>query len=480
MYVHFVIGADDCRFWLVDFARRIETEGHTLSFGISKTTSSRQGGVERILRMENKLYALSGACPWGVLSADELPKKTASRTPDVTLDLSGAGTAPLALHIAGREGVENLPEVLMARRPFAMSIRHRDGRVVAQAVPANADVDSLWRSLDTATARLATLVLSFLRPHEQPALLAAPEALPASPSSLGYFAGSFTRKVLARLQPSRHRADHWRVGIRRRSTDEGLPKLDLQGFRWLEDGGECYFADPALVERDGRTWLFLERYCYARMLGEIAAVELGDDGAPIGKPRPALVREGHLSFPVVFTHEGETYLTVENAGEGHVPLYRARQFPYEWEELAPLLSKPLHDPVLFFHGGRYWILGNPESHGGSSCDVLAAFSAPTPLGPFVPHENNPLMLDARFARAGGLMFDVEGRNCRVMQDCCTGYGSFLRFATLNGFDQDGLNLGPATEWHPPGGVGISGMHSYTRSARFEAIDVLTPRLWKPV
>lgn len=479
MHVHFAIDADDCRFWLVDFVRRIETEGHVVSFEIRNTSGSRQAGAEKILRLESKLYALTGACPWQPLAPSELPAPRPAAAPDVTVDLSPRGTAACQLYIADHQGVGHLSHVLRARQPFAMSIRHRDGRMAAQAVPANADVDSLWRSLDTATARLATLLILFLRQGDAQ-VPAAPPAPQHLPSPLGYFAASFARKLLARFAPERFRADHWRVGIRRRTGGEGLPAFTLDGFSWLDDGGECYYADPALVERDGRTWLFLERFCYARMLGEISVVELDDEGKPLGKPRHALVREGHLSFPVVFTHEGETYLTVENAGEGHLPLYRAREFPHDWEELPPLLPKPVHDPVPVQQQGRWWILGNPESHGGSSCDVLAAFCAPTPIGPFTPERPQPFMLDARFARAGGLMFAAEGQNYRVMQDCCTGYGSFLRFAPLEALSDHDLTLGTVVEWHPPRNLGISGMHTYTRSARFEAIDILTPRRWKPV
>jgi len=477
LHLRIVLDAGDCRAWLVDFARRVEAAGHVLSFELRSGVLCSKTPAETILDLERKLYTLDGRAPWTPLSPQELG--SAAGEPDRILDLSRANPDGLSLWIAGDDGVQHLPRALMTRAPFALALRDAKGQVLAQAVPAIADPDSLWRALEVTLARLATLVVRTLQGG--PPMMALTPPVPAkAPGPARFFAASFARKLAGRFFPRSMRRDHWRIGIRPRVPGNALPAFTLEGFRWLEDDGQGYFADPALVERDGRTWLFMERYCYARWLGEIWVVELDDTGRPVDAPRTVLVREGHLSFPVVFDHEGETYLTVENAGEGHVPLYRARRFPDQWEEVPPLLGEPLHDPVLFPHGGRYWLLGSLERDGGSACDALGAFSAPSPLGPFVPDPANPLMLDARYARAGGLMFDVGGKPCRVMQDCCTGYGNFLSFATLDQLDDQGIRLGSVAEWRPPRGLGISGMHSYTRSSRFEAIDILTPRDWKPV
>lgn len=475
MHLCIALDADDCRAWLVDFAARIEAAGHVLSFDVRGHVSGGKTPAGQILALEQKLYTLSGRSPWEPLPVSSLP--VTRGTPDVRIDLSRAASEGLTLHVAQGPGIANLPRALMARAPFALALRMPGGHISAQAVPAVADPDSLWRGLEVALARVATLVLRAVQPGP-PMLPIAPPHQAISPGPVRFFAGSFLRKLGGRFLHRHFRRDHWRIGIRPRLADNILPVFSLEGFAWLADDGEGYFADPALVERDGRTWLFMERYCYRRLLGEIWAVELDEAGRPLETPRPVLVREGHLSFPVVFEHAGETYLTAENAGEGHVPLYRLRAFPFEWDEVPPLLDVPLHDPVLFERAGRYWLLGSLELHGGSSCDALGAFSAPTPLGPFVADPANPLVLDARFARAGGLMFDVEGVPCRVMQDCCTGYGNFLSFATLERLDDQGISLGPVAEWRPPQGLGISGMHSYTRSSRFEAIDILTTRDWK--
>lgn len=436
-----------------------------------------KASAETILDLERKLYTLDGRAPWAPLPLQEL--RAAQGDPDRIIDLSRGHPTGLSLVVAGEDGVQHLPGALMTRAPFALALRDAGGQVLGQAVPAIADPDSLWRALEFTLARLATLVVRTLQPGP-PMLPLAPPVPVKGPGALRFFAASFARKLAGRFFPRSMRRDHWRIGIRPRPPEDALPAFTLEGFHWLADDGQGYFADPALVERDGRTWLFMERYCYARWLGEIWVVELDVTGRPVDAPRTVLVREGHLSFPVVFEHEGETYLTVENAGEGHVPLYRARRFPDQWEEVSPLLGEPLHDPVLFRHEGRCWLLGSLERDGGSACDALGAFSAPTPLGPFVSDPANPLMLDARYARAGGLMVDAQGQRWRVIQDCCTGYGNFLSFAALEQLDDKGIRLGPAREWRPPPGLGISGMHSYTRSSRFEAIDILTPRDWKPV
>ncbi len=476
MHLRFSLDAADCRRWLLDLAGHLRAAGHEASFEVRPGGEALPAGVESLLWVESKLFLSGEPLPFRPLPPNALPQ--ASGPAQVTLELSAAQSSGLSLRVAGSLGIGALPAALMARAPLALSLHDAQGALVGQAVPAVFDPDIMTRGISLVTARLATLILRVLA--ECPPL---PDALPVEPrrepDALGFFLTSLGRKLRARLLPGHHRADHWRIGVRRRRVRDELPTPTLSGFSWLADDGTQYYADPALVERGTRTYLFMERFGYERRCGEIAVVELDDKGAPLGTPRVVLKRQGHLSFPILFEHAGETYLIAENSAEGHVPLYRARDFPDTWEELPPLLDQALHDPVMFRQGKSYWLLGTLELQGGSSGDALVAFEAPSPLGPFSPHPANPLLLDARFARSGGSVLMVAGQPMRVMQDCCTSYGSFLRLGRVESLDATGIRLGPMTEWLPPPGKGITGMHSYVRSRCFEAVDILTPRHWRP-
>lgn len=468
MQIRFVLDTADCRFWLKGLERALDAAGIAARFVVRPGAPCADSAVARLLGLERRFLGLSGPSPWQPLDPRMLPREDGA--PDAVIDLSARADVGLCLEIGDRVGLAALPGAVMAGAPFALRLVDARGVVQTCAVPGLSDPDSLWRSLDEVMLRLATLCRVALD-GQGARRLTLPAPAPAAPgSAAGFAVRTVTRKLLGRLAPARFRADHWRIGLRPRSDHIGA----LEGFDWLPDDGKRFYADPQLVERDGRCWLFVEEFPYSTARGVISQVEIGPDARPLGTPRIIIERPGHLSFPQIFEDGGQTYLALENAAEGQVPLYRARRFPDEWEEVAPLLSEPVHDPVLLESAGRHWILGNLALEGGSPSDALCAWSAPSKLGPYVAHPANPLLLDARFARAGGLLLDGAPPR-RVMQDCTHGYGRALVFADLLGLDETGLRLGPMQSWHPPQGGHLRGMHSYSRSARFEAIDVLTSR-----
>lgn len=473
MRIEFVLEAADCRVWLRGLLRALEAAGVAAGFAIRPGAAGIEAGVEGVLRLERRLFGLAGPSPWDRLDPAELPQAAGVGAARISLSAPSGEIDGLMLLVGALRGVGALPGALMAGAPFTLSLVEADGKVQASAVPALSDPDSLWRSLEEVSRRLATLCRAALDGQGAHRLVPSLPQAVAPGHPFGFVTRALVRKFLGRLSPARHRADHWRIGLRARGGDFGT----LKGFQWLPDDGQRFYADPHLVERDGRCWLFLEEFPYSTARGVIALAEIGPQGQPLAVPRVILERPGHLSFPQVFEAGGETYLALENAAEGHVPLYRARRFPDQWEEVEPLLREAVHDPVLVESAGRHWILGNLALEDGSPSDALCAWSAPHPLGPYTPHPANPLMLDARFARAGGLLLP-DRPPLRVMQDCTRGYGRALAFADLLSLDEAGMRLGPIRRWCPPGGA-LAGLHSYSRSARFEAIDLLTPRAVMP-
>ena len=87
-----------------------------------------------------------------------------------------------------------------------------------------------------------------------------------------------------------------------------------------------FYADPFLIERDGKTFIFLEDLRYSEGRALISCCELDADGTP-GPVFEVLRRPYHLSYPFLFEENGEIYMIPETKSNRTVELYRATKFP---------------------------------------------------------------------------------------------------------------------------------------------------------
>ena len=148
----------------------------------------------------------------------------------------------------------------------------------------------------------------------------------------------------------------------------------------LPDDRNRYYADPFLFTHNGRQWLFVEEYDYQTGKGIIfwAAV----DGNKIDLPTPALVRPYHLSYPFVFSHQGEIYMVPETGANRCVELCRARTFSFDWVLDEVLLDKvELYDGTPVWYKDHWWMFGVIAHEGGSAEDELAIFYSRSLEGP---------------------------------------------------------------------------------------------------
>lgn len=468
----------DCRRWLVDLSRDLEEAGYSPRFDVRAAPARPERLVSLALTIENRLYGTRHGS-WLALPASQLPCATPTDMTDWALDLSGVakGRARLNLSLGEDNALADLPTFLFAQNWPAVSIHHRDGSLVTRGLPSVEGPEISLNGLHEFTRRISTLILMALDGRERSAIEPVNAVRVENPLAPLIFVGrNFARKLAEKAMPSRFRADHWRAGIRPARPLDPASSQTPDGFHWLDEDGTRFFADPVLWEENGRSFLFVEEFPYETGKGILSYTELGAAGLPLFPPRPIVERRTHLSYPYLFRHDGEIYMMPENAAEKHVPLYRARRFPDDWEELPPLIAgEALHDATLFEHDGRWWMLANAAPHGKASWDCLVAFHAPSPLGPFAPHALNPLMVDARHARCGGPPLRIGGRLIRPVQNCRGGYGRKLHFFEIEELTPTRFRQRRLGEFAPHADSAMQGVHTYGRTEKFEVIDALFPR-----
>lgn len=245
-----------------------------------------------------------------------------------------------------------------------------------------------------------------------------------------------------------------------------------------------FLADPFLISHEGRVWLFVEDYGYDSGKGEVAVYRLEppDGGGParIERVGVALDEPFHLSFPFLFRWNGELYLCPETQQAHELRVYRCVEFPLRWA-LASVLMKDVDivDSMLFERGGRWWLLGNKAPNGadGSRDECFAelhAFHADHPLSQdWTPHPANPLCLDARRARNGGLLSDGDAIFRVAQRYGVDQYGVNATLYRIDRLDENGYAESPVLTLEPTFRQGLAGLHHLHSVGGWTAFDFAT-------
>jgi hypothetical protein len=104
----------------------------------------------------------------------------------------------------------------------------------------------------------------------------------------------------------------------------------------------------------------------------------------------------------------------------------------------------------------------------SSWDALSVFYASDLHGPWVPHSQNPVLIDSRAARPAGTTFLHAGKLWRPAQDCSTGYGSAIALCSIDTLDTEAY--AQSTKTIVKGGLVARRIHTLNWAAGLEVID----------
>ena len=282
-------------------------------------------------------------------------------------------------------------------------------------------------------------------------------------------------KKLARNPLHRDKVRHWRIGLRRADAPKLMttPSADKSGFQWIKDSPGRFFADPFLLAHDGQMWLFFEDFLYGEKRGRISCGPVGQD-LSIGEPRLCLDLPYHLSYPVVFRHNGETFMIPESVANKSVELWRAVDFPFSWKLEKTLFQGSLVDTTPIFHRGRwYFFTAISEPKGNAAFGAL--FSSDDLTGDWVRHPASPISTDVRYARSAGAILNVDGRFLRPVQDCSWGYGHCIHVEEILELTPDVYKSRLLHAVEPDRDNGLRGLHSYAFCDGVEVIDAFSFR-----
>ena len=294
---------------------------------------------------------------------------------------------------------------------------------------------------------------------------------PTNTEMLSWLGPVLAQKTFRRLV-RRPKVEHWRLAVRSGGPliagSTGSPQLE--GFRWVESPPGRFYADPFMLEQDGRSWIFFEDFDYAANRGRISCAELGSDGR--FEVVPVLERPYHLSYPCIFRADNNLYMIPESAENGTVDLYRCTEFPDRWILERTLLELPAVDSTIWIDADMCWLfvtLQEPRGHGIQ----LWLFSASTIAGQWIAHPANPISTDVRRSRGAGAIFRHNGKLFRPSQDCSGHYGRSFTLNEIVALDAERYEERPLATVEPTWDRGLVGTHTYSHIGQVEVIDGCT-------
>jgi hypothetical protein len=264
--------------------------------------------------------------------------------------------------------------------------------------------------------------------------------------------------------------DRWTVGFIRGDW----PSAVLWRACTLENPPFHFLADPFVIAKDGKDFCFVEDFDF-RIGRAVISVYAITHGAAT-RVGTALQEPFHLSFPFIFEHDGELFMCPESSQIGQIRIYRCLEFPLQWKlEKIVMQNISAGGTMLFDMNGKWWLFTNIDRSGTGEYFELSIFSAESPLSEhWIPHVQNPVLVDAGSARNGGLLRDGH-RIFRVSQK--QGFDRYGKKALLNEINEltdatysESLVCELAPDFKP----GIVGTHHFHSNGTTTVFDFVKP------
>lgn len=242
-----------------------------------------------------------------------------------------------------------------------------------------------------------------------------------------------------------------------------------KGFDW---------ADPFIIRKNGKFFLFFEELEIRFGKGHISLLEFNDKGVLSSTgPKKVIEERYHLSYPYVFSYNEQFYMLPESADAAELWLYECEEFPEKWKKKHQIFSnKSIYDASLILHED-YWYLFGTEilSEGGSRDQYLHIYYSNSLTGAeWHSHPMNPITQDVRGARPAGKIFREEGKIFRPGQIGAPKYGYGIQFYEILELSPTGFKEVRIDRMLPKWNDELQACHTFNTESGFSVVDAQAP------
>lgn len=250
---------------------------------------------------------------------------------------------------------------------------------------------------------------------------------------------------------------------------------DFTRTRALYPPRDRFWADPFVVTRNDRRFVFVEELPFATGKGHIAVIEL-NTGGDVVSVRKVLDRPYHLSYPFLFDWSENTWMIPETGQNDTVEIYRCARFPDQWVFEKDLLEGArIADTTLLERDGKWWMFGSMGARNAVHAN-LHLHVADSPLGPWRPHSRNPVKTGSRGSRMAGGLFMHGGTLIRPSQDCSNLYGEAVILHRVDVLTEHEYRESEVAVIRPGWRAGIRRVHTLNTAPGIRVVDALR---WLP-
>lgn len=230
-----------------------------------------------------------------------------------------------------------------------------------------------------------------------------------------------------------------------------------------------WYADPFPFIHNGKRYIFVEiMNDNNKGVGKIGVCCADDDNPSF---KCVIDEPFHMSYPNVFSLNGEIYMIPETYQTNKIILYKCVSFPDKWEKDSVLFEgAPCVDTSLFFSDNEIFAITwqiDLERILLFRFDILSKkFLAIDPSISQIIHR-----------RPGGNFIRYKnGAVYHPLQDCTDSYGNFLHIAKVNSFNAEGLmeekvKTYRVSDISHDGNAKFCRNHTFNRFEDFEVVDL---------
>jgi hypothetical protein len=252
---------------------------------------------------------------------------------------------------------------------------------------------------------------------------------------------------------------------------------DIASFTALTPPKGKFWADPILVEKEMKQYIFFEEYENRKHKGCIAVISKNSGGLWT-PPVTVLEKDCHLSYPFIFPREAQYYMVPESNEKGRIDLYECALFPLHWEFHHTMIDNILaRDTTLFFYDGLWWLFTAVAAcrAQGANVELMIYYCPDFLTSQWSPHPKNPVCSDIRRSRPAGKIFQKNGKLFRPSQDCSRGYGYGIDLNEIEELSTTGYREKTIQYLRPRDNSNLIGIHTLSKDGKFMVVDGLVRR-----
>ncbi len=292
------------------------------------------------------------------------------------------------------------------------------------------------------------------------------------PSSLNALRNLFMlvkKKIDRNINP-----DLWFLVLSKKDDDEAPFSLNPDKFIKLNPPAGVYWADPFIISRDNKYYIFIEELVYQTEKGHISVLELDSSGVLLASER-IIEQPYHMSYPFIFEWEKEYYMIPETMQNRTIGLYRCKKFPYEWEHQMNLMENVTAvDSTLFYHEQKWWLFTSIDETGSwhkPFNELFLFFTDDLFSGQWKPHPGNPIITDLAASRQAGNIVKHKNKIYRPSQDCTERYGKAIKISQITKLNENDYEETIVEEIKPTWNDGLLGTHTINFDNPAVVLDV---------